>query len=95
MAPDANFESFSYNYFTVNDIFFNSQSKSDINYHIGIFSLKTKCFKLHETLKGLDCQNGFSVLHVIIRSINKGFEPFKQFYSTLNSMFSVICFLET
>lgn len=41
------------------------------------------------------CQNGFSVLQVIIRSINKGFEPFKQFYSTLNCMFSVVCFLET
>ena len=41
------------------------------------------------------CKNGFSVLHVNIRSINKTFETFKNFYSKLNCTSSVICFSET
>ena len=34
-------------------------------------------------------------MQVNIRSINKNFETFKNFYSKLNCTFSVICFLET
>ena len=33
MAPDANFESMSYNPFTVNDNIFNSESDPDINFY--------------------------------------------------------------
>ena len=36
-----------------------------------------------------------SVLRVNIKSINKNFETFKHFYSTLNCAFNVICFSET
>ena len=38
---------------------------------------------------------GFSVLHVNIRSRDRNFETFKNFYSKLNCTFSVICFSET
>ena len=41
------------------------------------------------------CKNGFSALHVNIRSINKNFETFKNFYSKLNCKFCVICFSKT
>ena len=41
------------------------------------------------------CKNGFSVLHVNIRSINKIFDTFKNFYSKLNCTSSVIYFSET
>ena len=54
-------------------------------------SIQTKFVKVFECL----CKNGFSVLHVNIRSINKNFETFKNFYSKLNCTFSVICFSET
>ena len=37
----------------------------------------------------------FSVFHLNIRSINKNFEAFSEFYSKLNHIFSVICFSET
>ena len=40
-------------------------------------------------------KNSFSVLHLNIRSINKNFEGFSEFYSKLNHVFSVICFSET
>ena len=40
-------------------------------------------------------KNSFSVLHLNIRSINKTFEGFSEFYSKLNHVFSVTCFSET
>ena len=39
--------------------------------------------------------DGLSFLHVNIRSINKNFENFKLFLSSLGFTFSVICFYET
>ena len=36
-----------------------------------------------------------SILHLNIRSINKNFDTFKNFSSTLNYNFSIICFSET
>ena len=44
MAPDANFQSMSYNPFTVNDNFFNSESDPDINFYSDISPLDTKYF---------------------------------------------------
>ena len=38
MAPDANFKSISYNLFTVNNNFFNSESDPDINFYNDISS---------------------------------------------------------
>ena len=59
-----------------------------------ISPLDTKYFnpnEIHEGFKCL-CKNSFSILHVNIRSINKSFETFKNFYSKLNCTFSVIYF---
>ena len=89
MAPDAKLESMSYNPFTVNDNCFNSESDPDINFYSDILlltqniSIQTKFVKV------------LNVLHVNIRSINKIFYTFKNFYSKLNCTFSVICFSET
>ena len=83
----------SYNPFTVNENFLNSES--DIHILIFIVSpLETKYFNPSEIPESFECfcKNGFSVLHVNMRSINKNFETFKNFYSQL---FSVICFSET
>ena len=97
MAPDANFELMLYNPFTVNDNIFNSKSHPDINFYSDISRLDTKYFNPNEIRKGFKClyKKCFSVLHINIRSINKHFETFKNFYSKLNCTFRVICFLET
>ena len=73
MAPDANFESISYNPFTVNDNFFSSESYLDINFYSVISPLYTKYLNPNEIREGFEyhCKNSFSVLHVNIRSINK------------------------
>ena len=76
MTPDANFESISYNPFRVNDNSVNSESHQDINFYSDISSLDTKYFNsngIHEGFKCL-CKNGFSVLHVNIRSINENLD---------------------
>ena len=87
----------SYNPFAVNDNFFNSESDPDINFCRDSSPFDTKYFNPNEIREGFEClcENGFSVLHVNIRSINKNFERFKSFYSKLNCTFSVICFSET
>ena len=80
MAPDANFESISSdNPFTVNDNFFNSESDPDININSDIYPLDTKYFSPNEICECFEClcKNGFPMLHVNIRSINKNFETFK------------------
>ena len=97
MAPDSNLESMSYNLFTVNDNFFNSECDLDINFHSDISPLDTKYFNPKEICEGFEClcKNGFSVFHLNIRSIYKNFETFKNFYSKFNCSFSVIYFSET
>ena len=79
MAFDANFESMSYNPFTVNDNRFNPESVQDINCYSDISTLDRKYFSPNEIFEGSEClcKNIFSVLHVSIRSINKNFESFK------------------
>ena len=68
MAPDANFESISYNPFTVNDNFFSSESDLDINFYSIISPLDTKYLNPNEIREGFEYhfKNGFSVLHVNI-----------------------------
>ena len=80
----------------MNDAFFNSESDPDINIYSDISSLDTKYFNPNE-IRDFEylCKTGFSALHVNIRSINKNFEAFKNFYFKLNCTFSVIYFSET
>ena len=94
MAPDTNFESISCNPFTVNDNFFNPESDPDINFYCDISPLDIKYFSPNKIREAFECvcKNGLSVLHVNIRNVNKIFETFKNFYSTLNCTFNVIFF---
>ena len=73
MAPDANFDSMSYNLLTMNDNFFNSESDPDIYFYSDTSPLDIKYFNPNEIREGFEClcKNGFSVFHVNIRSINK------------------------
>ena len=97
MTPDSNFESMSYNPFSVKDGFANSDNDPDINFYQDISSLDTHYFTPNDFQDNFKCfyENTFSLLHLNIRSINKNFETFKQFYSSLNFTFSIICFSET
>ena len=80
----------------MNDNFVNPKRDPGIKF-IVIFLLLTKYFNSNEIWEGFErlCKNGFSVLQVSIRNINKHFETFKHFYSTPDSKLSVNCFLET
>ena len=97
MAPDGNFKSMLYNPFTVNDFFFLILKAIQISIFIAIFllliqniSIQTKFVNvLNVSVKTV------SFLHVNIRSINKNFETFKNFYSKLNCTFRLICFSKT
>ena len=85
MSPDGNFESISYNPFTVNDNFFILKAIQILSF-IVIFLLLAQ---------NISIQTKFvKVLNVIvnIRSINKNLETFKNFYSKLTCTFSVIFF---
>ena len=55
---------------------------------------RTSYVNSNEICEGFEClcKNVFSVLHVNIWSINKNFEAFKHFYSTLYCTFSEIFF---
>ena len=79
------------------DFFFYSESCPDINFYSDISPLETKYFNPNKIFKGFErlCKNGFSVLNVNIKSINKNSETFKLFYSILTCMFTMIYFWET
>ena len=66
MAPDANFESMSYNPFTVSDNSSDSKSDPDINFYGDISPLDTKYFNPNKILEGFEClyKNRFSVLRI-------------------------------
>ena len=85
----------SYNPFIVNDNFFNSESDPYINFYSDISPLDTKCFNPNEIREGFEClcKNGFPLLNVNIRSVNKNSGTFKNFYSKPNYRFSGIYFL--
>ena len=54
MAPDAIFESMSYNHFTVNDSFVNSETVSGISFYRYISPLDTKYFNPNEIREGFE-----------------------------------------
>ena len=78
------------------DNFFNFEGNLDIKFSSYISPLDTKYFNTKKIREGFEClcKNGFSVLHVSIRSINKDYETFKSLYSKLNCTFSVVCFFK-
>ena len=55
MAPDANFESMSFNPFMVNDNIINSESDLYINFYSDISPLDTKYFNLSEIREVFQC----------------------------------------
>ena len=62
-----------------------------------ISSLESNYLSLSEIDKSFKnfSTESFSVLHLNIRSMNKNFEAFQDFYKSLNTKFSIICLTET
>ena len=97
MTPDIKFESMFFNPFSTKECFVDNDHDPDVNFHHDVSMLHTQNLeqdKLKTNFKDFS-KNSFSVLHLNIRSINKTFEAFAEFYSKLNHIFSVICFSET
>ena len=97
MTPDINFESLSYNPFSIHESSINSEHDPDINFYQDISCLETHYFSPNDLKDNFQSflKDSFSVLHLNIRSRNKNFESFKEFYSKIKFKFSIVCFSET
>ena len=97
MTPDINFESMFFNSFSTKECIVDNDHDSDVNFYHDVSMFDTQYLmsdKFKTNFKDFS-KNSFSVLHLNIRSINKNFEAFTEFYSKLHDIFSVICFSET
>ena len=97
MTPDITFESMVFNPFSTKECFVDNDHDPDVNFYHDVSMLDTE-YLAPETFKTNFkdfFKNSFSVLHLNIRSINKYFEAFTEFYSKLNHVFSFTCFSET
>ena len=94
MTPDINFESLSYNPFSIHESSINSKHDPDINFYQDISSLETHYCSANYFQNNFQCflKDSFSVLHLNIRRMNKNFKSFKEFCSTINFKFSILCF---
>ena len=92
-----NFENMAYRPFIVQDECLNSENDPDINFYRDISALDAKYLTPQDFQGQFECfkKDSISVLHLNIRSMNKNFENFKDFYASLNFNFSIVCFTET
>ena len=97
MTPDINFESLSYNPFSIHESSINSEHDPDINSYQDISSLETHYCSPNDFKNNFQSflKDSFSILHLNIRSMNKNFESFKEFCSKIKFKFSIVCFSET
>ena len=97
MAPEPLFETMCFNPFLANDSLSDSNQSSDVNYYNNISSLESNQLSPSEIDKNFQnfSEESFSVSHLNIRSRNKNFEGFQDFYKSLNTKFSIICLIET
>ena len=97
MAPEPSFETMCFNPFLANDSLNDSNQNPDVNFYNNISSLESNYLSPSEIDKNFKnfSTESFSVLHLNIRSMNKNFEAFQDFYKSLNTKFSIICLTET
>ena len=99
ITPESNFESMSYNRFSVNDnLTFNTDFDPDIYFFQKFSSLEKKYFSIDEVKHSKEIifdKKSFSVLHLNIRSITKNFKCFKEFLNSLKVNIDCICLSET
>ena len=92
MTPDINFESLLYNSFSIQESSVNSEREPGINFYQDISSLEKHYCSPNDFQNNFQCflKDSFSVLNLNIRSMNKNFESFKEFYSKINFKFSIV-----
>ena len=97
MASEPSFEPTCFNPFLTNDSLNDSNQNPDVNFYNDISSLESNYLSPNEIDKNFQnfSKESFSVLHLNIRSMNKNFEAFQDFYKSLNTKFSIICLTET
>ena len=98
MAPNSDFESQSFNHFSVNEDLQLNELDPDVNCYLDqICSLDTKFYvtdEVRDQLKSLQL-NSFSVFYLNIRSMKKHFEAFQNFSESINFKFRAICLSKT
>ena len=97
MTPEPSLESMCFNPFLANDSLNHSNQNPNDNFCNEISSSKTNYLSPSEIDENFQnfSKESFSVLHPNIRSMNKNFEVFQDFYKSLNTKFSIICLIET
>ena len=97
MALEPSFESMCFNPFPPNYSLNDSNQKPVVNFHNNISSLETCYLPPIEIDKNFQnfSKESFSGLHLNIRSMNKTFEAFQDFYKFLKTKFSITCLTET
>ena len=91
------FEPLLHNSFSFHKSSINSEHDPDINFYQDISSLETHYCCPNNFKNNFQCflKDSFFFLLLNIRSINKNFESFKEFYTTIKFKSSIVCFSET
>ena len=99
MTPEPNFESLSYKPFSVNSNHaVHAKLDPDVNFFQNISSLDTQYFNIDDAKTFVNnniSSDSFSVPLINIRSMQKNFEKFQEFFKTLKFNFSAVYLSET
>ena len=82
MTPEPSLETMCFNPFLTDDSLNNSNQNPDVNFYNDISSLETSYLSPSEIDKNFQnfSKESFSFLHLNIRSMNKNYEVFQDFY---------------
>ena len=85
-----------FNPFSTKECIVDNDHGPDVNFYHDVFMLDTQYLMPDKFKTNFNefSKNSFSILHLNIRSINKNFEAFIEFYSKLNHIFSVKLFIK-
>ena len=99
MTPEPSFESLSHKPFSVDgNLTVNAKLDPDVIFFQIISSLDTKYFNIDDARTFINnniSSDSFSVLRINIRSMQKNFEKFQEFFKTLKFNFSTVCLSKT
>ena len=98
MRFEPNFEYLSFDPFSLQENFMNSECDPDINfYQNNVSNVEANNFLMTEVKSSLVSfdPNACLVLHLNIRSMKENLENFKEFLKNLSVSFSAICLFET
>ena len=95
MIREPSFESLSYKPFSVDgNLTVNAELDPDVNFFQNISSLDTQYFNIDDAKTFVNnniSSDSFSVLNINIRSMQKNFKKFQEFFKTLKFNFSAVC----